>query len=106
MLGEKLFVSVCRSRSRKQLLSKTVPLFPCHLLIISGVLLVDTQPRYLHRGKLAATLHLTFHLGEPTKGEAIIISRVSIYRTVRVDQPWRDRTFDLSSRDFCIFFPG
>ena len=34
-----------------------------HLIIISGVLLVDTQPRYLHRGKLAATLHLTFHLG-------------------------------------------
>src|SRR3954466_12275522 len=44
-----LFVPVCRSRSRKQ---PTVPLFPFHLLISAGVLLVDLNLGIFTKGNL------------------------------------------------------
>src|SRR3954470_5033491 len=32
------------------------------------------KPWYLHRGKFAATVHLTFHLGKPTRSERTILT--------------------------------
>src|SRR3954466_8916970 len=58
------------SRSRKQLLSKTVPLFPCHLLTIAGVLRVRYSTLVSSPREILLLSYISPSTwGLPTKGE-------------------------------------
>src|ERR1041385_378214 len=63
LVGSKA-ICVCAGPGEASDYLRTAPHLPNHLLVDLGVLRETIlKPRYLHRGKLAVALHLTFHLG-------------------------------------------